>query len=145
MLPHLLLIASSLDAQGLTPCQRCCAPGGDCSKAYKGMPGKCCGEIGGQSFCCPGISFRGLTSGDGKCYNCGESYRCFSSAVAGNVCGAPSWMLSRRPTRYSEAGSGGHRKQSGNRFCSHVSNLSCGIALMPEYATRNAGARLNQS
>ena len=45
----------------------------------------------------------------------------------------------------SEAGSGGHRKQSGNRFCSHVSNLSCGIALMPEYATRNAGARLNQS
>ena len=45
----------------------------------------------------------------------------------------------------SEACSCGHRKQSGNRFCSHVSNLSCGIALMPEYATRNAGARLNQS
>jgi len=27
-----------------------------------------------------------------------------------------------------KAGCGGYRKQSGNRLCSHVSNLCCGIA-----------------
>ena len=107
MLALHLLVAS--DA-GLTPCQQCCAPGGDCSKAYKGTPGKCCGEIGGQSFCCPGVSYRGPTSGDAKCYNCGSAYRCFSSATAGNVCGvaSPTWRHYRGfRGEYSYEGNGG--------------------------------------
>ena len=33
--------------QGLTACQRCCAPGGDCSAADKGSPGTCCGLVTG--------------------------------------------------------------------------------------------------
>ena len=107
MLALHLLVAS--DA-GLTPCQQCCAPGGDCSKAYKGTPGKCCGEIRGQSFCCPGVSYRGPTSGDAKCYNCGSAYRCFSSATAGNVCGvaSPTWRHYRGfRGEYSYEGNGG--------------------------------------
>lgn len=67
----------------LTSCQRCCIPGGDCSKAFKGGPGKCCGNINGQSFCCPGVpGFSGA-----KCYNCGHSYRCFTGTSARSVCG----------------------------------------------------------
>ena len=38
---------------GQTGCQICSAPGGDCSKAYKGGPGIACGEVAGNSFCCP--------------------------------------------------------------------------------------------
>ena len=44
-----------------------------------------------------------------------------------------------------EAGRCGKGEQSGNHVCSHLSNLSCGIAGMPEYAGRLAAARLNQS
>ena len=53
-----------------TPCQTCCAPGGDCSKASKGQPGICCGSVeeGGLGFCCPS---------DAKCHPCASSYRCF--------------------------------------------------------------------
>ena len=68
-------------------CQQCCAPGGDCSKAFKGTPGKCCGTIGGQAFCCPGITYRGASSGDAKCHSCGEAYRCFTGMTTRNVCG----------------------------------------------------------
>lgn len=69
-------------APALTPCQRCCAPGGDCSKAFKGMPGKCCGVANGQAFCCPGMM-------DGaKCYNCGSSYRCYTGLSSHNICGS---------------------------------------------------------
>ena len=67
-----------------TPCQRCCDPGGDCSAAFKGMPGKCCGtSAGGQAFCCPG------TIGGAKCYGCaGGTYRCFTGTTTRNICGA---------------------------------------------------------
>ena len=57
--------ASGLNT-GETPCQQCCAPGGDCSKAFKGTPGKCCGTLNGQAFCCPGVSYRGSASGNAK-------------------------------------------------------------------------------
>ena len=78
----------------LTPCQQCCAPGGDCSKAYKGQPGKCCGQSeGGQAFCCPG----GFTDG-AKCYRCSSSYRCYTS-FSSNICGG---------------GTGGHRHTHGH-------------------------------
>tara|TARA_B100000029_G_scaffold63769_1_gene57135 strand:- start:1601 stop:1768 length:168 start_codon:yes stop_codon:yes gene_type:complete len=36
-------------------------------------------------------------------------------------------------------------EQSRKHHCSHVSNLFCGIASMPEYAASLAAARLNQS
>lgn len=36
-----------------TPCQACCAPGGDCSRAFKGVPGICCGIISDSGYCCP--------------------------------------------------------------------------------------------
>ena len=86
-LPCLLVGLSAARAQPvLTPCQTCCAPGGDCLKAYKGTPGKCCGVVNGQAFCCPGVTFRGPSSGDAKCYNCGTTYRCFTG-FSQNVCG----------------------------------------------------------
>ena len=58
---------------GLTGC-RGCAPGGDCSAAYKGGAGQCCGNRNGVAFCCPHF-----TQG-AKCAACVESYRCFSTA-----------------------------------------------------------------
>ena len=97
----------------LTPCQACCAPGGDCSKAYKGTAGKCCGIVQGQAFCCPGVTFRGPSSGDAKCYNCGTTYRCFTGFSSQNVCGnsngggGGSWSRSQMRERHSgQAGQG---------------------------------------
>ena len=90
----------------LTPCQACCAPGGDCSKSYKGTAGKCCGIVQGQAFCCPGVTFRGPSSGDAKCYNCGTTYRCFTGFSSQNVCGnsnggGGSWSRSQMRERQS--------------------------------------------
>ena len=91
----------------LTPCQACCAPGGDCSKAYKGTAGKCCGVVQGQAFCCPGVTFRGPSSGDAKCYNCGTTYRCFTGFSSQDVCGnsngggGGSWSRSQMRERHS--------------------------------------------
>ena len=107
---QLLLLALSLgtvagiEAPGLTPCQQCCAPGGDCSRAYKGAPGKCCGTISGQAFCCPfGTSAAG-TSQSAKCYNCGETYRCFTGTAARNICGPSSHSHSwHRAARYDDS------------------------------------------
>ena len=48
--------------------------GGDCSAAYKGGAGQCCGNRNGVAFCCPHF-----TQG-AKCAACVESYRCFSTA-----------------------------------------------------------------
>lgn len=69
----------------LTECQKCCAPGGDCSKAYKGNPGVCCGTPnGGPSYCCP--------AANAKCWNCGSEYRCYSGArPSSNICGGGSY------------------------------------------------------
>ena len=71
-----------------TGCEKCCAPGGDCSHAFKGSPGKCCGIREGVSYCCPGEAYRGYQSGDAKCYDCGEVYRCFVGSNQGQICGA---------------------------------------------------------
>ncbi len=55
----LLLASTAADdqvkdaTQSLTPCQQCCSPGGDCSRANHGNQGKCCGSAGGNNFCCP--------------------------------------------------------------------------------------------
>ena len=65
---------SAPPAGGLTGCQKRCAPGGDCSAAYKGGAGQCCGNRNGVAFCCPHF-----TQG-AKCAACVESYRCFSTA-----------------------------------------------------------------
>ena len=61
---------------------------GDCSHAFKGSPGKCCGIREGVSYCCPGEAYRGYQSGDAKCYDCGEVYRCFVGSNQGQICGA---------------------------------------------------------
>ena len=70
-----------------TGCEKCCAPGGDCSHAFKGSPGKCCGIREGVSYCCPGEAYRGYQSGDAKCYDCGGSYRCYMGVASRNICG----------------------------------------------------------
>ena len=86
--------------QGLTPCQRCCAPGGDCSKAFKGAPGTCCGVLNGLAYCCPSYaSFEnsgGKMSGGAKCHHCADAYRCSAAygASTRSVCGV---LSSRRP------------------------------------------------
>ena len=82
---------------GLTPCQQCCAPGGDCTKAFKGGAGKCCGTLNGQAFCCPG----GYDNGQAKCYQCATSYRCFTGAASLNICGPSSPMRHTQPRYYS--------------------------------------------
>ena len=69
-----ILDVSQTPSGGLTGCQKCCAPGGDCSAAYKGGAGQCCGNRNGVAFCCPHF-----TQG-AKCAACVESYRCFSTA-----------------------------------------------------------------
>lgn len=67
-----------------TACQECCSPGGDCSRAYKGAAGKCCGDVNGQSFCCPGSA----GAPGAKCYDCGSTYRCYTGFSSRNICGA---------------------------------------------------------
>ena len=86
----------AVTAAELTACQKCCQPGGDCSTAYKGTPGKCCGNSGsGQAFCCPGAL------GGAKCYDCGgNGYRCFTGIAARNICGNSQWVP-RRPCELS--------------------------------------------
>lgn len=96
-----LVTATAVAVPNLTPCQRCCAPGGDCSAAYKGTPGKCCGVVNGQAFCCPGVAAQGA-----KCYSCADSFRCYTGFAARNICGGampvPSAGHSHRlpPPRY---------------------------------------------
>eukprot|EP00325_Prymnesiales_sp_UTEX-LB-985_P013270 CAMPEP_0174756326 /NCGR_PEP_ID=MMETSP1094-20130205/106701_1 /TAXON_ID=156173 /ORGANISM="Chrysochromulina brevifilum, Strain UTEX LB 985" /LENGTH=232 /DNA_ID=CAMNT_0015962233 /DNA_START=84 /DNA_END=782 /DNA_ORIENTATION=+ len=69
----------------LTECQKCCSPGGDCSKANKGNPGVCCGQSnGGLGYCCP-IAVAGRPA---KCWNCGSEYRCYTgSRPPPTICG----------------------------------------------------------
>jgi len=76
----LLLLLACADAQQ-TPCQQCCAPGGDCSKAYKGQPGTCCGFNAGRAYCSPAF-----TTG-AKCWECRNAWRVFSGSrfVAADV------------------------------------------------------------
>ena len=103
LLPLLwVCLATVVDAQeqAMTPCQRCCAAGGDCSRAFKGTPGKCCGTIDGRAFCCPGVL-------DGaKCFNCEFGYRCFTGVSARNVCGGHNTHL-RSVHRHDEYPNGG--------------------------------------
>ena len=104
--------AVAVAAPNLTPCQRCCQPGGDCSVAYKGTPGKCCGAVGGQAFCCPGVAAAGA-----KCYNCGDSYRCYTGFAARNICGGapvPSVRQRLPPPRYRDGY--GYAQQSQQEF-----------------------------
>lgn len=58
----------------LSNCQKCCSSGGDCSKASHGQPGKCCGQVQGQWYCCPDMT----SEGPAKCGHCANSYRCFT-------------------------------------------------------------------
>jgi hypothetical protein len=49
--------AAEADAANLTTgCDACCGGGGDCSAAFRGTPGTCCGVIGSKPFCCPTTS-----------------------------------------------------------------------------------------
>ena len=73
---------------GQTGCQICSAPGGDCSKAYKGGPGIACGEVAGNSFCCPSSGNALAHAGGDKCHRCRDSYRCYwGSKPPANICG----------------------------------------------------------
>jgi len=78
----LLVSCVALVSADLTPCQQCCQPGGDCSKAYKGERGACCGNVNGQSFCCPHY-----TTG-AKCFKCNLAYRCYAGRASRNICEA---------------------------------------------------------
>lgn len=89
--------ALSPESAGLTPCQRCCAPGGDCSAAFKGQPGKCCGTVGEKAFCCPGTFSTGA-----KCHNCVDSFRCFTGIASRSICGQASSHVRRTPYQYAE-------------------------------------------
>jgi len=79
----LTLTLSMAVAAGETPCQICCSPGGDCSKASHGNPGVCCGVKNGLGMCCPAIG--------AKCWTCSNEYRCYTgSRPPPNICGAGS-------------------------------------------------------
>jgi len=86
------------------------------STAYKGTPGKCCGVIHGQAFCCPGAGGEG--AGGAKCYNCGETHRCYVGFPAANICGgggggAP--VLHRSHRQRLPEGGGGSSESDGFR------------------------------
>jgi len=55
-------------------CMDCCLPGGDCSSAYKGGEGVCCGGVRGVGVCCPEGSFCVTCNGDVKCSYTPRSY-----------------------------------------------------------------------
>ncbi|KAL1510118.1 hypothetical protein AB1Y20_006450 [Prymnesium parvum] len=79
-----LLLALSHASALQTPCERCCAPGGDCSRAYKGSAGKCCGTLEGRAYCCPSFSH---PAADAMCHHCGgASYRCSVGGSSRGVC-----------------------------------------------------------
>ena len=84
--PMSVLLALALGvavAAGETPCQICCSPGGDCSKASHGNPGVCCGVKNGLGMCCPAVG--------AKCWTCSNEYRCYTgSRPPPNICGAGS-------------------------------------------------------
>ena len=85
LVPVLLSVILPVAAQ--TGCQTCSAPGGDCSKAYKGGPGVSCGEVAGNSFCCPSTGNALAHPGGDKCHKCADSYRCFYGNLPSNICG----------------------------------------------------------
>ena len=68
LMVHLLGVVAQ---EQLTPCQTCCSPGGDCSKASHGSPGVCCGQVNGvgRGYCCPPTA---------KCGKCQNEYRCYT-------------------------------------------------------------------
>ena len=90
------LLSVILPVAAQTGCQTCSAPGGDCSKAYKGGPGVSCGEVAGNSFCCPSTGNALAHPGGDKCHKCADSYRCFYGNLPSNICGE------RERGRYSE-------------------------------------------
>ena len=69
---HLLLIIYF--PLSLSRCMECCLPGGDCSSAYKGSEGICCGGVRGVSVCCPRGSFCVRCNGEVKCSYTPRSY-----------------------------------------------------------------------
>ena len=79
-----LLVVSTASAQNsgatdpLSPCQKCCSPGGDCSAAYHSEQGKCCGTVANNEYCCPTTA---------NCWPCRSSYRCFTGIrPSSNIC-----------------------------------------------------------
>ena len=84
-------LVTTAQAPALTPCQQCCAPGGDCSKASHGQAGTCCGVVGGRSFCCPAF-----TTG-AKCFACNNGYRCFMGRPSSNICVNDGGVKGRSP------------------------------------------------
>jgi hypothetical protein len=99
---HFLLIPALVAAQ--TQCQQCCAPGGDCSKAYKGGPGMCCGEVAGNSFCCP---TRSNDMGAAKCWACNNAFRCYAgSRPSPNICATEGGTNGINPSSSSRRGMG---------------------------------------
>ena len=56
---------------GLTGCQICSRPGGDCSKASHGNPGIPCGDVDGIDYCCPS---------NARCWACKQAYRCYTGS-----------------------------------------------------------------
>lgn len=77
MRPLVLLCVFLAVAQGeQTPCQRCCEghEEGVCSQAAKGRPGKCCGQVAGEWYCCPDMT----DEGPAKCGHCPTEYRCWT-------------------------------------------------------------------
>ena len=59
----------------LATCPECCVPGGDCSRAYKGTPGICCGD----GACCPSTAV---------CVRCWDGTRCAPVSLARSACRA---------------------------------------------------------
>jgi len=59
-------------APELTGCAACCA-GQECDTAFRGTPGKCCGEAVGKPFCCPSEP---SPFGEAVCYRSSDGYRC---------------------------------------------------------------------
>jgi hypothetical protein len=71
--PRLEFAVTASNSTEATGCEACCG-GGNCSDAFRGTPGICCGVIDGRSFCCPNAA---SSFGEAQCYQPdATSFRC---------------------------------------------------------------------
>lgn len=111
---------TSAGPTALTGCQKCAAPGGDCSKAFKQQPGKHCGDVNELSFCCPT---------NAKCWACNNAYRCYTGTrPSPNICVAEGGTNGVNPSASSHSSSR-HSSSEGSELITLVIFMVLVLAL----------------
>lgn len=85
----------------LSECQQCCSPGGDCSKAFHGQPGTCCGtkEDAQLAFCCPDV-----LATNSRCWECHDNFKCYNGVrPAADICASSGGSVGGQHTTVTDA------------------------------------------